>query len=155
RYIFDRVVLELTDVDSLTDDPDVTVTTYRGLDSLLASASGKAFVPGGSQHVDERWGKRYIRRMKGKIVGGVLTTEPTDVTLPYGADFDVNTDQIFLAARLRLKLTPTSAEGLMGAYLPVDDYQHRMTINTSSLHQAFLQNPLASTLRAVRRLADG
>src|SRR5262245_4568806 len=56
RYIFNRIVFELTDVDDLMNDDDVTVTTYRGLDPLLNSADGKTFLAGETQRVDERWG---------------------------------------------------------------------------------------------------
>jgi len=43
----DGAVIELTDVDSLVNDPDVTVTTYRGTDTLLTDATGNGFLPGG------------------------------------------------------------------------------------------------------------
>ena len=36
RAKIDRMLIELTDVDSLVNDDDVTLTTYRGLDELLS-----------------------------------------------------------------------------------------------------------------------
>jgi len=39
---------------------------------------------GGSQSVDTRWGKKLIRQLHGKIVNGVLTTEPIpDLVIPW------------------------------------------------------------------------
>jgi hypothetical protein len=154
RYIFNRVLIELTNVDSLENDDDVTVTIYRGLDSLLTSANGKDFIPGGTQRTDERWGKRYIRRLKGKIVNGVLTTEPTDIKLPWTMTFDTNPDQSFKAARFRLKLTATSAEGVLGAYVPVADWGHRFQINWSTHHASYGQMSTPSIIRAMREMAD-
>ena len=156
RYIFDRILLEITDVDDLTNDPDVTVTTYRGLDGLLTSANGKDFIAGGTQRVDERWGKRYISKFKGKIVDGILTTEAVDtLKLPWAITFDVNPDQIFRAARFQLRLTEKSAEGLLGAYVDVDDWIHRQQINWSTHHASYGQISTPSVARVVHQLADG
>ena len=61
----DRVLMELTNVDSLSNDNDVTVTTYRGRDGLLTDATGNGFMPGGTQRADDRWGKQFVMRFKG------------------------------------------------------------------------------------------
>jgi hypothetical protein len=154
RYIFNRVLIEITDVDDLTNDDDVTVTTYRGLDPLLTSANGKDFIAGETQRVDERWGQRYIHRAKGRIVNGVLTTAPFDIKLPYALTFDTNPDQSFKAARFQLKLTPTSAEGLLGGYVDVAEWEHRFTINWSTHHSSYGQMSIPSITREMRKLAD-
>jgi hypothetical protein len=154
RYIFNRILIEITDVDDLMNDDDVTVTTYRGLDPLLTSANGKDFIAGETQRIDEHWGKRYIHRAKGKIVNGVLTTDPIDLKLPWAMTFDTNPDQSFKAARFQLKLTPTGAEGLLGAYVDVKDWAHRLTINWSAHHASYGQISVPSLVRAMHRLAD-
>lgn len=48
-HTYDRIMIELTDVDSLTDDDDVMLTTYRGQSSLLADASGSNFLARSTQ----------------------------------------------------------------------------------------------------------
>jgi hypothetical protein len=154
RYIFNRVLIEITDVDDLTNDDDVTVTTYRGLDPLLTSANGKDFIPGETQRVDERWGKRYIHSFKGKIVNGVLTTAAVDAKIPYANTFDTNDDLSIKAARFRLKLTPTSAEGLLGGYVDVAEWHHQLATNWSSHHSSYGQMSIPSITRALRRRAD-
>lgn len=155
RDAFNRVLIEISDVDDLVNDAHVTVTIYRGLDPLLTSADGKDFLPGSSQRIDERWGKSYIRRLKGKITHGVLTTEPSDIVLPYADTFDCNTDQHFKAARLRLKLTPTGAEGLLGAYVDVNEWHRNLAVNWATHHASYGQMSVASIGRALRHLADG
>ena len=154
RYIFNRVLIEITDVDDLVNDDDVTLTIYRGLDSLLSSANGKDFIPGGTQRVDERWGKRYVTRMKGRIKDGVLTTEAADVKLPWTMTFDTNPDQQIKAARFRLKLTETSAEGLLGGYVPIASWGHHFQINWSTHHASYGQMATPSIIRAMYQLAD-
>ncbi len=154
RYIFNRILLEITEVDDLTNDSEVTVTTYRGLDGLLTSANGKDFIAGGTQRIDQRWGKRYIHKLKGKIVDGVLTTEAADIKLPWAMTFDVNVDQGFKAARFQLRLTENSAEGLIGAYVDVNDWIHRLQINWSTHHASYGQISTPSTMRILRKLAD-
>ena len=82
RARYNIFVIELTNVDNLTNSDRVTVTTYRGMDPLLADATGANYLPGGTQTVDLRWGKRFIQKFRGRIVDGVLTTEPADLTMP-------------------------------------------------------------------------
>ena len=154
RYIFNRVLIEITDVDDLTNDPDVTVTTYRGFSPLLNSANGKDFIPGGTQKIDERWGKRYIHSFKGRIADGVLTTDPADTKIPYADTFDTNVDLTLKAARFNLKLTPTTAEGLIGTYLDLKEWHHHLAINWTTHHASYGQQSVPSITRATRRLAD-
>jgi len=154
RYAFDRVLIEITDVDDLVNDDDVTVTIYRGRDPLLTSADGEGFLPDGSQRIDLRWGQRYIRRLKGKIVDGVLTTEPANIILPYANTFDTNQDETFKAARLRLKLTPSTAEGLLGAYVDVSEWHRVFAVDWASHHVSYGQGSIPSITRALRHLAD-
>jgi hypothetical protein len=155
RYTFNRVLIEVTDVDDLTNDPDVTITTYRGLNPLLTSANGKDFIAGGTQKADERWGKRYIHSFKGKIVDGVLTSDVGETKLPYADTFDTNVDLTLKSARFRLRVTPTAAEGLIGAYLDLKEWHHQFAVNWASHHASYGQMSIPSITRAMQRLADG
>src|SRR5690606_13548824 len=88
EYADVRFLIELSDVDDLQNDDEVTVTTYRGVDKLFGGATGSDYLPGGTQRVDTRWSKNYIATMKGRIVDGVLTTEPIEEALiPWGLTF--------------------------------------------------------------------
>ena len=87
RYLrdfeFNRVLIEISGVEDMVNDPHVDVTILRGRDRMMADATGNDIIPGGSNRVDMRWGRKYVQRLTGKIVDGVLTTEPKDVTLPH------------------------------------------------------------------------
>ena len=52
---YNRMMVELTEVDDLENDDSVTVTVYRGMDRLLTDATGSRVVSGGTQRVDRRW----------------------------------------------------------------------------------------------------
>lgn len=151
---FNRVTFEITGVDDIANDPDVTVSYYRTLDTLLAGPTGN-FVPGGSQRVDARWGKRFIISAKGKIVDGVLTTEPfKEVQVPEDGMGDPAIN-IFKSAQLRLKLKPESAEGVLAGYIDVEQWYYAMNTAWATHHAAYGQASAASIYKALRRLADG
>lgn len=151
---FNRVTFELTGVDSLKNDPDVTVSVYRTLDTLLAGPTGN-YLPGGSQRVDARFGKRFIVSTKGRIVNGVLETEPfPQVLLPEDGMGDPAIN-IFKSARLRLTLTPEGAKGVLAGYLDVEQWYYAMNTSWATHHAAYGQASAASIYKALRRLADG
>jgi hypothetical protein len=151
---FNRVTFELTGVDSLKNDPDVTVTYYRTLDTLLAGPTGN-YMPGGSQRVDTRWGKRFIATAKGRIVNGVLETKPFDQLLVPEDGMGDPAINIFKTAQLRLTLTPEGAEGVLGGFLDVEQWYYAMNTSWATHHAAYGQASAASIYKALRRLADG
>lgn len=151
---YDRWMFELTDVDSLINDDDITVTTYRGLDGLLKKADGNGMLPGGSQVVDVKWGARYVAKIKGKIVDGVLTTEATDVTFPW-ATFGIPTDREMRGMRMQVKLLSTGGTGLIAGYTDLENWYRQTLRSSSTHHQAYGQVSLPSVYRALRRAADG
>lgn len=154
RYNQNRMLLEITEVDDLINDPDVTLTTYRGMDELMTDAAGMSYIAGGTQRVDMRWGKQFIQRFKGKIVDGVLTTDAHDLIIPYSMTFDTSTILPMQDVRFRLKLTPTNAEGLMAGYTDVDAWHKRLVLSWSTHHLSYGQVSAPSLYRAMRRLAD-
>jgi hypothetical protein len=155
EFNYDRILVELTNVDNLLNDDDVSVSIYRGRDKLLTDATGNDYLPGGSQRVDTRWGKEFIRHFHGKIVNGVLTTDAVDVVLPATAAFDDRTIQFIHGMRLKLKLTPQTAEGLMAGYTDVETFYRQLNESWSTHHQSYGQESSPSLYRALQRLADG
>ncbi len=151
---FNRVVIELTDVDDLTNDEDVTVTTYRGLSPMLPDATGNGYMPGASQQVDLRFGKDFITTFKGKIVDGVLTTRPADYLMPYQALSNIST-QLFRGAQFELRLTEDGAEGHLGGYVDLVSWHNQRQQSISTHHQSYGQESTPTLTKALRRLADG
>jgi hypothetical protein len=152
KFDYNRTMFEITEVDSLTNDPDVTVTLYRGRDPLYTNSAGD-FVAGGSQRIDYRWGKEFIHTMKGKIVDGVLMTEPKRVIMPESTARGVPKMDIH-EWRLQLKLTETGAEGLMGGYIDVERFYNALGQNWGTHHRSYGQESLPSEYKALHRNAD-
>jgi len=155
QHLYNRVVIELTEVDSLLNDDSVIVTTYRGRDKLMTDATGASFIPGGSQRIDMRWGKQFIHRFQGKIVDGVLITEPGDWMFPATAAFEDTTFQYIRGAQFKLRLTPGRAEGLIGGYTDIEAFYLQLNASWSTHHQSYGQLSSQSFYRAMYRLADG
>ncbi len=151
---YNRMMIEVTQVDNLVDDDYVEVGIYRGQDRLLTDATGGKVAAGGSQRVDTRWGKSLIRKTTGAISNGVLTTEPvTDMIMPW-MNLNVPTVQIFKDARFRLQLTPTGAQGLLAGYADVESFYRQLIRNDSTHHLSNGQISAISLYKALRALAD-
>jgi len=155
RYNYNRMMIELSGVDSLVNDPEVEVRSYRGLDPLLTSATGESFISGGTQRPDMRFGKSFISHWKGKIVDGVLITDASDYRFPSGQAFDTNDFHYIRGAQYHLKLTENGAEGLIAGYIDVEWFNHHLNTSWSTHHQSYGQLSAPSLYRALNRLADG
>jgi hypothetical protein len=113
-YAHNRILIEIKGVDSELNDPEVEVYIYKGKDGLSQGAGG-SFPPFQNQRVDERF-PRYMHQTRGKIVEGILITEPiAEAWLPI---FWVQTpaERLIRDMGLRLQLTETGAEGILGGY---------------------------------------
>lgn len=155
QFVYDRVVIEISEVDSLINDDNVVLTSYRGSEDLMTDATGNGFLAGGSQTVDTRWGKSFVHRFPGKIVDGVLITEPADFTWPSTAGFEDTSIHEMRAARFRLSLTPERAQGMWAGYVDVEAF-HVMHNKGRSTHLlSYGQQSSISLYKALRRLADG
>ncbi|MGI9205147.1 MAG: hypothetical protein ACR2Q3_14115 [Woeseiaceae bacterium] len=151
---YNRTMIELTGVDDLANDNDVTVTVYRGLDRLLTDATGLKVMSGGSQRVDMRWGAKLIRQTQGKIVDSVLTTEPIAEAIIPWMNLSVPTVQLIRDMRLQLTLTTDAANGLVAGYADVDTWYKQLIRNDSTHHLSNGQISGISLYKALRRLAD-
>lgn len=152
---FGRIVIELTDVESIENDAQVTLTLYRGMDGLMLDAAGQNFLPYSTQRVDYRWGQEFIYSMEGTIVDGVLTTEPVDIVIPWPVTFSLSGAMIIYEARFELALSKEGATGLLGGYTDIENWYRHSNQGWSTHHQSYGQLSQPSVYRALYRLADG
>ncbi|MEM7690857.1 MAG: hypothetical protein AAF194_00230 [Pseudomonadota bacterium] len=151
---YNRMMIRLTDVDDLNNDDFVRLDLFRGRDRVLTDATGEAVVPGGTQRVDDRWGKRLIRHTTGRIVDGVLTTDPiSEVIIPW-MNLNVPSIHLFRDLRFELALSATRASGQIAGYADVDTWYHQLIRNDSTHHLSNGQISAISLYRALRRFAD-
>jgi len=152
---YNRWIIELSGVDDLVNDNDVIVTTYRGLDDLQRDGTGTAFTPGATQTIDVRWGQSFVSQLKGKIVDGVLTTEPIDwLKWPNTQPGVASGYYMIRDARLQLDLNEQVAKGFLGGYTDIESFSHQLNTNWATHHQSYGQLAAASLHKALRRLAD-
>ena len=155
---YNRMLFEITELDSLENDPEVIVTMYRGTHLVLRDASGNTIgfkgIPGGTQKLDTRWGKKYIQKYKGRIENGVLTTEPGTYVFPWQT-FGTPTDETVHQMRMRLDLTPDYAEGMLGGYLDFASLHWKNMRSDSTHHQSYGRLPSALLYQTLDKIADG
>jgi hypothetical protein len=148
-------LLEISGVDNVQDDSDVSVRFFRSVDPPTRDAGGN-IIPYGSYRIDvEVDGRpRYGAVARGRIVKGKLITDPLDIDLPYygGEAFgEIN----LRAMRLTLDITPDASrfDGLMAGYYDSEKWYWRMRSlqflggSNDSSCPAFYQ--------AVQKYADG
>jgi hypothetical protein len=150
NFSINRHLIEISGVDDETNDPAVDVTIYKGYDRLVRTPDGK-FVPFLSQRIDERY-PQYTMKTKGRIVDGVLITDPIrEAVLPHSSERIVG-DRVMRDMVLRLKLTPDGAEGMLGGY---DNWRHWYNIHSKRVVSEVGKYSSPSLYRAFMRYADG
>jgi len=152
---YNRILVELTNVDSLTNDDDVDVTLYRGKDRLMTDATGANIMPGGSNRVDERFGKRFIHHLKGKIEDGVLTTEAADVHWPWAVFLQRPGAYDIRGLRFNVELGSEHAEGVVAGYADIETWYAQLIRSWSTHHSSYGGLSQPSLYRQLLRLADG
>ena len=151
---YTRLLIELTDVDSLVNDDDVTVSTYRGLDRLLTDASGNEILPNGTERVDERFGKRFTRHTHGKITNGVLTIDPTDLNIGIIMNYDVRAFITVRDSQFKMNITQDSLRGIWAGYFDIPAYYKAINTAYATYHHNYGGQTIQSVYKAMYRLAD-
>ena len=151
---YGRLLIEITNVDDLTNDDDITVNLYRGLEPLRTDSTAAVDLPYATQRIDTRWGKKITRVLRGRIANGVLITEPTDITLPEPYYNSSRTEVFMRDGRFRLNLSPTAATGLLGGYVDIPSWH----LNVQRGYGVYLlghdPQSSASVYKAMMKYAD-
>ncbi len=147
-----RILIEVTGVDDEQNDDHVEVAIYKGIDGITLDAEGNP-MPWVTQRIDTRY-PRYMARSNGRIVNGVLKSDPVDTR--FGM-YRMNSEgeRLIRGLRLELKLSDTGAEGLFAGYEDLKLWW-RGTRNSyvDVVDNVSYWSPPA-TYEAAHRLADG
>ncbi|MHB1204075.1 MAG: hypothetical protein ACYCZX_00795 [Rhodospirillaceae bacterium] len=153
-FVYNRMMIEISGADNLVNAPSVDVTIMRGRDPLLLDSSGEKVAPGGSQRIDEKYGQKLIQRLHGKIEDGVLTTEPVkNGTWAWQIESNHPRSLHIRDMRLRLKLTPAGADGLLAGYFDVGTLLD-WTMGYATHHLAYDRLDAPEFYWALKRAAD-
>ena len=143
------ILVEVTDVDDTRNDDDVKVSFYRPMDKLLKNGTG-AVLTYVSYQIDPT---RYGDTARGKIVNGVLTTDPIDLHLPFFGNVVIS-EMYIKDMRLRMDMAAdgSGAKGQMYGYSDWEtwwDYTRKIGLAVIARHSC------PALYEASRRLADG
>jgi hypothetical protein len=112
QEVMPALLIEISGIDDEQNDDDVTVTMYRAQERAQADSNG-GMLAGLSFHIDPN--PRWHNVMHGKIVNGVVITEPTNLNI--ATDPFVMPELKFTKARMRLKIDDKgNMKGKLGAY---------------------------------------
>ncbi len=149
-----RIVVEVTGVDSQINDDSVEVTIAHGLDKVLQGPTGE-FIPHLSQRMDEK-ATNFIFHAKAKIVNGILTTDVMPklevVQMSGPVQWGV---RAFMDARMKINLKGGDhVKAFVGGYHDVERY-YRYWAKTIASHAITSNSSPASFYRSMHRNADG
>lgn len=144
-------LIEVRGAESLQDDPEVYVTIVAVREALARDGRGSPLA--GASFTPEA-DSRLRATVKGRIVGGELTTDPLDMILNYKEQI-IDAPRHFRGARLRARFGPGGAiKGSIYGYYTLDSYYdsvEQMTQNGANLSRVSCPGVRA----AIDRLADG
>jgi hypothetical protein len=151
---FSRFLIEISDVDDEMNDAEVKVAVFKGIDSLRFDANGAAQL-WQTHRIDARFPK-YMSRTSGKIVDGVLRTEPVDLWYaPTRFTPTIPVEYFLRDMRIELKLTETGAQGMLAGYQDVRQYYIAHAEGHANSIDSILQWNPPAFYEALNRLADG
>jgi hypothetical protein len=149
------ILIDVSDVDDVRNDDDVTVSFFRSIDQFVQSSSG-APLPYSSYRVDTDpdGTARYGDSLKGSIKDGVLKTETGDVRLPFYGNYTFNQHIIRdMSIDIKLSEDGRTADGMVYGYYDLDELVAHITGTGLVISTAGFSCPAFVT--AARELADG
>jgi len=118
------VVFKLSGVDDLTNDDSVEVFMASSGDPLARNNTGASRNRTYAYHPNAR----YQAKTTGRIVNGVLTTDPVDFTFTMRFFRDY-IDNVMKGARFKIKISPDGeAAGILAGYSDVETFYHNFVL---------------------------
>jgi hypothetical protein len=145
------MLIEVSGVQDQRNDPVVAVDVYAGAEAMSKDANGKVLTHASLSPLSD---PKFHRRLKGRIVDGVLETETgNDMFIP--DTMAKNRDPIeFLSPRFKLTLKPDgTAEGLLGGYRTISSLF--VVGEGGGEGQQYVGYQCEGMYHALRRYADG
>lgn len=144
-------LISISGIDDQKNDNDVTVTVMASADAISKDSVGGALA---RATFDTDPDPAFRATTRGRIVDGVLTTDPVDVRLNYKEQI-VDAPRVLKGARIRARLLEDGGieGGFYGYYTLASFYQsiEQMTINGANLSRV----SCPGVRQAIDKLADG
>jgi hypothetical protein len=147
------ILLEIEGMTDPRNDAHIRVGIYSSGDQASVDASGNVLPDSSLQIHDD---PRYRAVADGRVVDGVITTEPLDVRLNYRSAGYVDTDFYIRGARLRLELQPDGGvKGMIGGYYDVETLYDGFVRQPQVITSVLLSYSCPAVYSALNSLADG
>ena len=150
------ILMEVTDVDDMVNDDDVTITFYRSIDQFPQAPDGTP-LPYQTYRIDPAKvdGKlRYGDSLKGKIKDGKVTTSTGDVRLPFYGNYNFMHPQIKdMSVEINITDEGRKATGMVYGYYDLDQFVYHVVGSGPVIGNANFSCP--GFAAAARKLADG
>lgn len=145
------MLIDLSDVQDSRNDKSVVVDVYAGAETMVKDANGKVLTGASLSPLDN---PKYHRRLKGRIVDGVLETAPIDDLIMPDLMSKTQPDTQLLQPRFKLTLLPDgTAKGLLGGYRTLDTL---FTPNADAGEgEGYMGYRCEALYNALHRYADG
>jgi hypothetical protein len=149
----DRTILvQVSNVEDLRNSDNVKVTIYDGADSLVKDPKGEILHDVSYRAVQDQ---RRRATTTGRIVDGVLTTDPVDLTVWKVRYTGAQIPTTIQSARLKLTFKPDgSGKGVLVGYENWQDI-YRLLVHTGANDELPLFFTCPGVYRAFQRFADG
>jgi hypothetical protein len=145
------VLVQISGIDNELNDDSVDVTVLYSKDPMAKAAAGTQILPDYTFRLtDNPEFAHYTTRLHGRIVNGVVITEPVEhFQMHLGIDTELN----LFKASMRLQIQPDGTlKGVLGGY---EDWRKIMQINANSNSELYYGYQCPGMYNAFRRLADG
>jgi hypothetical protein len=115
------MLIDISGVDDVRNDPDVTVDFYTGDDTMVKDPSGKVLA---GASLAPKTDPKFHRQVKGRIKNGVLETVPIeDLVIPDIMLTSARPPMRIERPRLKLTLQEDgNAKGFLGGYVSIKEY---------------------------------
>jgi hypothetical protein len=145
------ILLQISGIDDLRNDDNVDVTLLYSLDPTAKNGDGTKVLSDYTFRITNNLEfAQTFKRWHGRIVDGVVVTDPVDV-MSMVLPLDVNTT--LYRAEMRLELRPDgSLQGVLGGY---QDWRTIMTAYGHSLQESLFGSSVSAMYNALKRNADG
>ena len=117
------ILIEITGINDLHNDDEVNVAFYRGSGAFYLDSKGQV-LPFASYEIDHVNGTpRYRDSVNGKIVDGILKTEPANVHVPHFGNYQY-IRQLIQDMQLHMDITEDNGktDGMVYGYYSVDQF---------------------------------
>jgi hypothetical protein len=160
KYAFDNIrageyeiLLEVTGMTDPRNNAHVQVGIYSSPDQAAVDASANVLPDASLQVSDD---PRYRAVAEGRMVGGVITTDPVDIRMRYRSAGYVDTDFYIRGARLRLEPQPDgSLKGKIGGYYDVETLYDGFIRQPQVVTSVLLAYSCPAVYAALNQFADG